>query len=282
MCLCVILPYVFYDLRVCPLSRGSEGFDHWLGSSASQHNEHVVREARGTAAQIPTRAAGGESVPDQLYHCVELSPLKGRCHATINTIVVVTLRASVRIAMHMHVTHCELWDLTHKPGGWWCVFKAYSQTSPSTPSSLSVCYRPFSQQTFLLEKARKAHEESYDINLCCILFRRARSSALVVHAHSLTWLTGTPNWIESNWALVHCYWSHLFFSCFSCLRSFLLLSQVILISWLMVGPASYLRAGPKKKELSSSDKAAELFESLLLLSLCFISFKNGGLVVVTA
>lgn len=151
MCVCVSSCRMYFATCVFAHSAAAPRVSiTGLGPLPSRHNEHVVREARGTAAQIPTRAAGGESVPDQLYHCMELGPLKGKCHATINTIVVVTLRASVRIVMHMHVTHCELRDLAHKPGGWWCVFefKAYSQTSPSTPSSLSVCCRPFSQQTF--------------------------------------------------------------------------------------------------------------------------------------
>lgn len=118
MCVCVSSCRMYFATCVFAHSAAAPRVSiTGLGPLPSRHNEHVVREARGTAAQIPTRAAGGESVPDQLYHCMELGPLKGKCHATINTIVVVTLRASVRIVMHMHVTHCELRDLAHKPGG---------------------------------------------------------------------------------------------------------------------------------------------------------------------
>lgn len=74
MCVCVssYCMYVF-GLRVYSLSHSAEGFDLWPGPSASWHNEHVVSEACGTPALIPTRTASGESVPDQLYHCVDLS-----------------------------------------------------------------------------------------------------------------------------------------------------------------------------------------------------------------
>ena len=89
-----------------------------------------------------------------LLSCITVwssAPLKGKCHATINTIVVATLRASVIIVMHMHVKHCELRDLTHThththrnlvDDG---VFpKSYSQTSPSTLSG----FKPLDAKLF--------------------------------------------------------------------------------------------------------------------------------------
>ena len=121
-----------------------------LGPLPGRHNEHVVSEARGTAAQIPTRAAGGESVPAQLYHCMELGSAERKmsrddqyycsshtacfsdyCHAHACEAL-----WAPRPHTHTH-THRNLVDDGVFP-------KSYSQTSPSTLSG----FKPLDAKLF--------------------------------------------------------------------------------------------------------------------------------------